>query len=75
MHSKKDVQVIDWSVALSHVDGDRELLKELAAMFMDDYHHFLDELKESILKCDYSTLERVAHTLKGRLAFLAYKMV
>jgi HPt (histidine-containing phosphotransfer) domain-containing protein len=61
--------VLDLDVALAHVDGDRQFLVELAALFVQDYPRLRDEARESILKGDHSCLERVAHTLKGRLAF------
>lgn len=56
-------------IALSHVDGDRELLAELAALFLKDYPRLLEEMRKGILQSDFSGLERGAHTLKGRLAF------
>jgi HPt (histidine-containing phosphotransfer) domain-containing protein len=56
-------------IALEHVDGDRELLSELASMFVKDYSRLIDEADEAILRQDYSLLERAAHTLKGRVAF------
>jgi HPt (histidine-containing phosphotransfer) domain-containing protein len=69
MHSGKTGQALDLDVALAHVDGDRQLLAELAALFVQDYPRLRDEARESILKGDHSSLERAAHTLKGRLAF------
>lgn len=54
---------------MAHVDGDQDLLVELAAMFIEDYPRLLMELKTSIAQSDPSTVERIAHTLKGRLAF------
>jgi HPt (histidine-containing phosphotransfer) domain-containing protein len=60
---------MDLSIALAHVEGDLQLLAELAAMFVGDYPRFLEETHEAILRNDYATLEREAHTLKGRLAF------
>ncbi len=60
---------MDLSIALAHVEGDLQLLAELAAMFVCDYPRFLDEAHESILRSDYATVEREAHTLKGRMAF------
>jgi HPt (histidine-containing phosphotransfer) domain-containing protein len=73
MHSDKSGQAINWDIVLAHVDGDRELLSELSAMFLEDYPRLLAELKVSILQRDYSTVERIAHTLKGRLAFFGMK--
>jgi HPt (histidine-containing phosphotransfer) domain-containing protein len=56
-------------VALSHVDGDMQLLAELAALFVQDYPRLMEEIRSSISTADSSTLERAAHTMKGRLAF------
>jgi two-component system, sensor histidine kinase and response regulator len=60
---------IDWTIALVHVDGDKQLLAELAVMFVQDCPRLLMEARESIAQMDHSKLERAAHTLKGRLAF------
>lgn len=68
-NSKKTGKALDLDVVLSHVDGDRQLLKELSAMFLEDCPNLLDEAKKSIQKADYESLERAAHTLSGRLAF------
>jgi HPt (histidine-containing phosphotransfer) domain-containing protein len=60
---------LNLDVALSHVDGDMQLLAELAALFVQDYPRLMEEMRSSISTADSSTLERAAHTLKGRLAF------
>jgi two-component system, sensor histidine kinase and response regulator len=64
---------LDLDVALSHVDGDMQLLAELAALFLQDYPRLLDEMRDSIAKADAACLERMAHTLKGRLAFFGIR--
>ena len=69
MHSEKPGKVLDLSIALAHVDGDSQLLSELAAIFLQDYPHLMEEASHSILQDDCPGLERAAHTLKGRLAF------
>lgn len=74
MDSEKPGQTLDWATALAHVDGDRELLRELAAMFLEDYDRLLNEARNSILQRDPATLERAAHTLKGRLAFFGVRL-
>lgn len=66
---------MDLTVALSHVGGDLELLAELASLFLQDYPRFLNSARESIQRGDSSTLEREAHTLKGRLAFFGVPAV
>ena len=60
---------MDLSIALTHVDGDSQLLSELAAIFVQDYPRLVEDARLSILQSDYSGLEIAAHTLKGRLAF------
>jgi HPt (histidine-containing phosphotransfer) domain-containing protein len=60
---------LDLDVALSHVDGDMQLLAELAALFLQDYPRLMEEIRSSILTADSALLERAAHTMKGRLAF------
>jgi two-component system, sensor histidine kinase and response regulator len=60
---------IDLTAALAHVDGDLQLLAELAAMFLQDYPRLLNETRDSAEQGDFPRLERAAHTLKGRLAF------
>jgi two-component system, sensor histidine kinase and response regulator len=67
--SRIDGRKLDLDIALSHVDGDMQLLAELAVLFLQDYPRLLGEMRSSISNTDSSTLERAAHTLKGRLAF------
>jgi HPt (histidine-containing phosphotransfer) domain-containing protein len=69
MHSEKSGHAINLDLVMAHVDGDWELLGELSVMFIEDYPRLLEELKSSITQNDSSTVERIAHTLKGRLAF------
>jgi two-component system, sensor histidine kinase and response regulator len=73
MHSENSEPVLDLSVALAHVGNDRQLLAELAAMFIQDYPRLRDEARGAIAKGDAPTLERAAHTLKGRLAFFGIR--
>lgn len=70
-----DRRKLDLDIALSHVDGDLQLLGELAALFLQDYPRLRDELRDSISKKDPASLERAAHTLKGRLAFFGIQKV
>jgi HPt (histidine-containing phosphotransfer) domain-containing protein len=60
---------INFSIALEHVENDRRLLAELAAMFVQDCPRLLQEARNSIALNDCPGLERAAHTLKGRLDF------
>ncbi len=69
VRSNKTGYALDVEVALAHVDGDRQLLAELSAMFLQDYPRLIQETQNAIQQSDYASLERAAHTLKGRLAF------
>ncbi len=69
MESDRSGPALSLDLALAHVDGDSQLLSELAAMFVQDYPRLLEEARKSILQNESSGLERAAHTLKGRLAF------
>jgi len=73
--SEKAKKDMDLGIALSHVDGDRQLLAELAELFLQDYPRLLEEIRDSIPKADFATLERGAHTLKGRLAFFGIQRI
>jgi two-component system, sensor histidine kinase and response regulator len=66
-------KALNLDVALAHVDGDPELLSELAVMFIQDYPRLIEEAGDSILHDNPSGLERAAHTLKGRLAFFGIR--
>ncbi len=67
--SDKSGRVLDVETALAHVDGDLPLLSELAQMFVEDFPRLAEDLREGILHSDFSSVERIAHTLRGRLAF------
>jgi PAS domain S-box-containing protein len=55
----------DPSVALKRVDGDRELLREVVSLFLEDTPRLLAEVRNAIQLGDGKALERSAHTLKG----------
>jgi HPt (histidine-containing phosphotransfer) domain-containing protein len=55
-------------VALERVGGDRELLQEVAKLFLDDCPRALTEIRTAIEGGDAKRLEREAHSLKGSVA-------
>jgi CheY-like chemotaxis protein len=55
----------DPGAALKRVDGDRELLREVASLFFEDTPRLLAEVRNAIQRGDGKALERSAHTLKG----------
>ena len=59
--------VLAWRGALQRLDGDTELLLELAGIFLDDGPGLLDELRAALQAGDASASQRGVHTLKGVL--------
>ena len=59
---------IDWSVAMSSVAGDPDLLKAVAGAFLEEVHGHRDALSRAITEEDASTVGRLAHLLKGATA-------
>ena len=55
----------DPAVVLKRVDGDMELLREIAGLFFEDTPRLLAEARAAIARADGSALERAAHALKG----------
>jgi CheY-like chemotaxis protein len=55
----------DRDAALERVDGDVELLKELAGLFLDECPQWMAEIREAITGREASKLQEAAHALKG----------
>ena len=66
---------MDWTVALEHTGGDMDLLRELAAMFVEDFPRRAHDARTAISRGDAATLEREAHTMKGRMAFFGIEAI
>ncbi|MBP1622717.1 MAG: domain S-box [Acidobacteria bacterium] len=62
-------RALNYETVLVYVDGDVQLLSELAEFFLQDYSRLMGEARGAILQGDCPGLERAAHTMKGRLAF------
>jgi PAS domain S-box-containing protein len=58
----------DLAMALGRVDGDAELLKELAGLFLDECPQRMAEIHRAILERDASGLRKSAHALRGSVA-------
>lgn len=63
--------VLDTATALERVEGDRELLQELAQMFLEHAPVMMAELREACDRRDGDALQRAAHSLKGSAGNLA----
>lgn len=62
--------VVDWEQALSHVDGDLELLRVVAEAMVQEFAEFLTILNVSLSSGDAATVQRISHTMKGALGTL-----
>ncbi|MGH9672245.1 MAG: Hpt domain-containing protein [Bryobacteraceae bacterium] len=55
----------DQAVALARVGGDEELLREVAALFLEESHHCVSSIREAAARRDPTALQYAAHNLKG----------
>jgi PAS domain S-box-containing protein len=58
-------KVFDREQTLAGVDGDMELLREVAGLFLVEYPKTMAEIRDAIDKGDPHGLNRAAHALKG----------
>jgi CheY-like chemotaxis protein len=61
----------NWSAALSHVGGDRELLRELVSLFLAECPRWMADLRQAIASGDSTRLKIAAHTLKSPMGHFA----
>ena len=64
-------QVLDLQEALDRVDGDRELLSEIAGLFLADADEMMDVVRKAVEAKDGPALHRAAHRLKGSVVTFA----
>jgi HPt (histidine-containing phosphotransfer) domain-containing protein len=60
--------VSDLDSALSAVEGDRELLRRMAGLFLTQLPDLLGEIRAAVGTTDGPSLERAAHKLRGAAA-------
>jgi CheY-like chemotaxis protein len=53
---------------LEHLSGDRQLARELAGIFLDDWGKLASDVDQAVEKRDAEALRLAAHTLKGAVA-------
>jgi len=68
MNGQLQEQVLDRAAALARVGGDLDLLKEIGALFLEEYPRELEDLRTAVATGDARLLERTAHGLKGSVA-------
>jgi CheY-like chemotaxis protein/HPt (histidine-containing phosphotransfer) domain-containing protein len=66
-----DPAAVNFSELLARVDNDRDLLRDLLAIFKDEFPGYLKSLGEAVTRKDAAQTASVSHTLKGMLANLA----
>jgi len=67
--------VMDWSSAIKQLEGDVELLKEMAGVFLEQSEVLMERIKDALDRGDMLTVERTAHTIKGSVSNFAAKKV
>ena len=67
--------VMDRALALARVDGDEELLADLAKLFCEESPKMMAAVREAVEARDPDRLQRAAHSLKGAVATLAAQRV
>jgi CheY-like chemotaxis protein len=63
-----DGEPFDREAALAMIDGDMELFRELAGLFLTESVNLLEQVRVSIAERNAKGLERAAHSLKGSVA-------
>ena len=63
--------VLELQEALDRVDGDRDLLGEIAGLFLADVDEMMDVVRKAVDAKDGPALHRAAHRLKGSVVTLA----
>ncbi|MCE5199576.1 MAG: response regulator [Armatimonadota bacterium] len=58
---------IDLDFALTRVEGDMQLLREIAGLFGEECRRLMDNLQSALDNSDAKTVEKIAHTMKGML--------
>jgi CheY-like chemotaxis protein len=59
------VSPINWEEALARVEGDRQLLADMAKLFLEDGPKLFAEVRAALAQRDSKALEHAAHALKG----------
>jgi HPt (histidine-containing phosphotransfer) domain-containing protein len=67
---RRELQVLDRQAAIERFGGDRQLLRELAEIFLEDQGALLQDLRAALAGRDRERTERLAHSLKGIAANL-----
>ena len=64
-NERKAKDIFDLSTALQVVDGDKDLLKEITDLFLENLPDSIAHIREAITNSDANALDKAAHSLKG----------
>ena len=64
---------IDWQAAWANLEGDRDLMRELANLFLEDLPQQMTAIRRTAGNGESRELERLAHRLKGSVGNFAAK--
>lgn len=65
------IEVFNRAAALERLEGDEELLGELAIIFLQESPRQMKQIREALDRSDWEALARAAHTLKGSVGNFA----
>ena len=68
MNAQAPENVLDLQLALARVGGDKQLLREIAVLFIEECPRAPAEIQAAVVAGDASKLENAAHSLKGSVA-------
>lgn len=63
--------VIDYAILLDRFEGDTELIREVAALFLEDCPRRMDAVRDAVATGDCSALQSAAHSLRGSVSNFA----
>lgn len=63
-----DMLLIDRAAILDHLEGDMELLHEIATIYLESYPDLLSDIRDAVSGGDRNRLSKAAHKLKGAVA-------
>jgi len=71
---RKNPEVFDRAEAIARLDGDENLLREIAGLFLDGCPRMLSDIRQALADRDSRALERAAHVLKGSVSNLSARV-
>ncbi len=66
--AENDPAICDAAAALDRLEGDQELLQEMACLFLDDLEPLLSQIQQAVALQNYPAITESAHALKGSVA-------